>query len=87
MKRFDAIPSSEHNGLYWYFSNEYWNGRHGYVEPVLVYTRPEEGGEVQMLKRFNGGSQRYMDGYLLGPVLPPIVDVEMTEAPQVKLLA
>jgi len=82
MKRYNEIPSAEFNGLYWYFSHEYDNRTTQSVkepEPVLVFTRTESQQSAQMIKRFGGGMQGYLDGYLLGPVEPPLIDVDVVD--------
>lgn len=88
MKKFNEIPSAEMNGLYWYLSDEHDNRTPNSVnepEPVLVFTH--ESDQVQMIKRFSGGRQSFLNGYLLGPVLPPLIDVNATDISEIPKLA
>lgn len=88
MKRYDNIPAGDLNGLYWYFSDEFDNRTPDSIkepEPVLVFTHEEDRSSVQMIKRFGGGRQRYLKGYLLGPVQPPLIDtnaIDISTLPQ-----
>ncbi len=82
MTRYTSIPPAEANGLYWYFSPRFAS-----PEPVLVGSKMGEDGPIQMIKRFNGGFQRFIDAdaFLLGPVQPPVVEGVATSAPTATL--
>ncbi len=84
MTRYTSIPPAEANGLYWYFSPRYST-----PEPVLVGSKMGEDGSIQMIKRFDGGFQRFIDAdaFLLGPVPPPVVEGIATTTPTVDLIS